>query len=187
MRRALLGLGILVLAGCAKPLEVSSITEIKPGPGASGFDVYATRRQTGEQVPAFAGEQLVEVRTYRVTEDGAGAQEEFAGAACELKASNFSADVVSPAKVRVPIYRQASSVLSVACKKDGFVPKMESVSVVNVSKNERYAMAAGTGVIGLAVAMTANAVADPNTEDYKYPIARIVMPPVPASGARKKD
>ena len=187
MRRALVGFAVLVLTGCVKPMEVSSITEIKPGPGATGFDVYAARRQTGEQVPAFAGEQLVEVRSFKTTEDGAGVQEEMAGAACEVRASNFSADVVTPAKVRVPIYRQASSVLSVACRKDGFAPKMESVSVVNVSRSQRYAMGGSGGVIGIAVALTADAMADPNADNYNYPLARIVMTPVAAVVASKKE
>jgi hypothetical protein len=87
MRLGLLA-SVLLMAGCAKPMEVGSITEIKPPPGSQGVDVYAAQRAQGQAVPEFAGDQIVEVRSYHA--DSADQQEtgEFTGANCKLTASN---------------------------------------------------------------------------------------------------
>lgn len=97
-----------LLAGCAKPsLEVGSITEIKAPSGSIGSDVYASRRVAGEQVPGFAGGQIVEVRTYHSKErfEGGGTSDEISGARCKMTARDFSAEFITPAKGRVLIYR----------------------------------------------------------------------------------
>jgi hypothetical protein len=164
-----------LLSGCAKPLEVSSITEIKPPPGTQGVDVYAARRNAGEAVPAFAGDQLIEVRTFSEPQEGSGVGDEFAGASCKLSARDFSADVVTPAKVRVPIYRAQSSPLAVQCTKDGFKPKMTEVTAYNETKQSRYNSAGGGGVIGFLVVTAINAASDETTHDFKYPVARVAM------------
>ena len=176
MRLKLVGLIVIAaLAGCAKPLEVSSITEIKSGPGANGLDVYAGRRASGETVPEFSGEQILDIRTFTTSDDNQMASQEFAGAQCEVKASNFIAEMVSPAKVRVPLYRDATSPLSVSCRMDGFQPKLVTTTVVNATRNDRYAMGANAGVIGLAVALTADAIADAKQDTYKYQPVRVEM------------
>lgn len=177
MRRlaAIGGVWIAVLvSGCAKPLEVSSITEIKPQAGATGLDVYASRRAKGEQVPELAGDQIVEVRTYSEA-DGSTGQEEIPGAQCRLSTPSFNADFTSPAKVRVPIYRSQSSALAVSCRKDGFNDKLEEVAVFNATKNERLSLGANGGLIGVALALAVNGMSDASQDDFKYPLVRIVM------------
>jgi hypothetical protein len=179
MRGIILAVGaVLLLAGCAKPLEVGSITEIKPPPGTQGVDVYAGRRAAGEKVPDFAGDQLMEVRTFATSSpDGGGTGDEFSGASCKLSARDFSADVTTPAKVRVPVYRAQSSPLAVQCTKEGFKPKMTEVTAFNQTKLERHAGGAG-GLVGFLVVTAINAASDETTHDFKYPVARVEMEPV---------
>lgn len=165
---------LMALSGCAKPLEVSSITEIKPQTGATGLDVYAARRAKGEQVPELAGDQIVEVRTYSEA-DGSVGQEEIPGAQCKLSTPSFNADFTSPAKVRVPIYRSQSSTLAVSCHKDGFTDKLEEVAVFNATKNERLSLGSNGGLIGVALALAVNGMSDASQDDFKYPLVRVIL------------
>jgi len=179
MRKILAVALLLALAGCAKPLEVGSITEIKPPPGTQGVDVYAGRRAAGEKVPEFAGDQIIEVRTFAKTgEDLAG--EEFPGAACKVTARDFSAEITTPAKVRVPIYRAQSSPLAVQCTKDGYKPRMIEVAAFNETKASRYTAAGGGGLVGFLVVTAVNAASDETTHDFKYPVAQVMMEKIAA-------
>lgn len=167
----------IILAGCAKPLEVSSITEIKPQTaGAQGVDVYAGRRASGEAVPAFAGDQLLDIRSYKATEGG-GWGDEFAGAKCKVTARDFAADFSTPAKVRVPVYRAQSSPLAVQCEHDGMKPRMVEVGVYNKTTEERMSAAAGAGAIGILTMAVVNAASDTSTHDFAYPMVRVIMEP----------
>jgi len=168
---------LLITTGCAKPLEVASISEIKPPPGAGGIDVYAARRAAGEPVPEFAGEQLLEIRSYREPEDSQVAPLEFAGAACQVKASNFTADVVTPAKLRVPLYRNATSPLGVSCQMEGYQPRMVTSGVHNISQQQRYRTGSSVGLIGAAVALAADTLADKSQDEYRYRIIQVQMAP----------
>lgn len=176
MRALIAGLGVMVLtSGCAM-MEVGSITEIKPGPGAVGLDVYAGRRQTGEPVPAFAGEQIVEIRSYSHGYTNPDTQtHELAGVACDVSASNFTASVVTPAKLRVPIYGQASSPLALQCNKPGFKPKLVTAAVQNVSRSQRMGMGASGGVIGVAAALVAEGMSNPANDEFKYQTVMVEM------------
>jgi hypothetical protein len=160
---------VLLTAACAKPLEVGSITEIKPRTaGAQGLDVYAKRRAAGEALPAMAGDQVVEVRTYSAgTPDKA--REEMAGAACSLSTGDFVADFTTPAKVRVPNYRDKSSVLAVSCDKPGYQRKLEEVAVYNATKANNLAAGSGAGVVGLVVALAVNEMGDTSAHTFIYP------------------
>jgi hypothetical protein len=177
MRRIMVLGVLLLLAGCAKPLEVGSITEIKPPPGTQGVDIYASRRAAGEKVPDFAGDQLMEVRTFAQTEGG-GSGDEFAGAQCKVSSRDFSADVTTPAKIRVPVYRAQSSPLAVQCTKDGFKPKLAEVAVFNETKAGRMQSAGNGGLIGVLMVTAINAASDETTHDFKYPVARVLMEPL---------
>ncbi len=184
MRKAILGL-ILAgtgLAGCATPLEVGRITEINAPPGSQGIDVYASRRIAGEKVPEFAGDQIVEVRTY--ARDDNGVREELAGASCALSARDFTANLTTPAKVRVPIYRAQSSPLSVRCEKAGFMPKLKDVGVFGETTATRLNNGASAGLIGFVVMAAVDAATDPATHDYKYPKIELELarPPRGSSG-----
>lgn len=177
MARLTVGLvmGAMVLAGCATPLEVSSISEIKPKNGAAGIDVYSPRRQKGESVPEFAGDQLLDVRSYKY-EDGKG-QVEFAGAECSVTGSEFAAEVVTPARLRVPLYRSQTSALSVSCTKDGLQKKSVVVEAYDVVRTERLSRGANAGLIGVALSAGADALADNTKNEWKYHAAKVVMEP----------
>lgn len=180
VKAAIAALMGLVLTGCAKPLEVASITEIKPPPGSQGLDIYASRRNAGEKVPDFAGDQVVDVRSY-VMSEGGGTGDEFAGATCELKSRDFSVNLTTPAKVRVPIYRAQSSPLTVQCQKDGFEPKLAEASVFNVTKEERLQQGASGGVVGVLFVAAINAASDETTHDFAYPTIKVLMTPLGAA------
>ena len=167
----------ILVAGCAAPLDVSSISEINPKGGQTGLDVYATRRQKGDAVPEFAGDQLLEIRSYRY-EDGKG-RVEFAGAACAVTGSEFNADVVTPARLRVPLYRAQSGALSVSCSKDGLAKKSVVVEAYDVVRAERMSRGAGGGLIGVALSAGVDALADNSKNAWKYRDAHVVMEPAP--------
>lgn len=171
---------VLCLAGCAKPLEVASITEIKTPPGTRGIDIYAERRAKGEKVPDFAGDQIVEVRAFVQPPDGPTG-DELAGARCKVGARDFSAEVVTPAKVRVPIYRIHSSPIAVSCEREGYKPRMVEVAAYNATKAERLNGAANGGVVGVLLVTAINAASDETTHDFRYPPARVAMEPVAAA------
>lgn len=176
MKHLRLGIaGLALLTGCAAPLEVASITEIKPAEAGSGFDVYAERRSRGEQVPEFAGDQVLELRTY---EDRSGqGRTELAGADCTVKANNFSAEATTPAKVRVPLYRGQSSTLSVSCGKPGYKSRMVEAAPFDSTRNDRYSSGAGGGLVGVAVVAAFDAMSDNSKNDWRYSPVQIVLEP----------
>ncbi len=162
-----------LLVGCAAPMEVSSITEIRPSEPGTGLDVYAARRTRGEQVPAFAGDQILEVRSYEEKPDQARA--EMAGANCVVKASNFTANVTTPTKVRVPLYHGQSSTLSVSCEKQGYKSRMVEAVPFDATRSARYAGAAGGGLIGVAVVAAFDAASDNTKNDWRYQPVQVVL------------
>jgi hypothetical protein len=175
LRRLPLFVGLAVLAaGCAKPLEVSNITEIKPHTGSKGLDVYEPKRLAGKSaVPEFAGDQLVEVRTYTYKDDSG--EVEIAGATCSLSAADYSATMQTPAKVRVPLYRGQSSTLAVACEMPGYKKRMVTISPYDATRSARYGAGAGTGLIGFVAVTAIDAFSDNTKNEWRYPLARVVL------------
>jgi hypothetical protein len=173
-----------------KLMEVGSISEIRPNSGGGpGLDVYATRRRAGEKVPELAGDQILDVRTFVSAEGPFGneiAGEEFAGARCTVKARDYSAQVTTPARLRVPIYRLESSALSVACERDAFEPRSLVLEVYNKTKADRYAAASGNGVAGLVVMAAINEMSDETKHEFAYPSARVIMTPRQTTAAVPK-
>ncbi len=185
MRAAILVVLAGALAGCAaKPLEVGSITSIKPHNGATGTDVYAHQRAAGADVPTFGGDQILEVRTYIDTEDEG--RIETAGADCTVSAGSFTASMITPAKVRVPLYRNQSESLSVQCHKAGYKQRMITLKAYDKKRADRFrgmtSAGAGGGIIGAvttaAVAGIVDATADNSENVWHYPPARIDLEPL---------
>jgi hypothetical protein len=177
-----------LLAGCGAPgLEVARVTDIRPSNKAAGLDVYAERRRAGDKVPDFSGDQLVDVRSYREREESGYSDEEFAGAKCAVKARDYAADVVTPARIRVPLYRQESSPLSVSCQHPDYQPRSIVLDVYNKTKQDNYAAASGNGLVGLLVMAAINEMSDEKGHTFAYPIARLVMKPVPKGGKARRD
>src|SRR5689334_5482874 len=179
VRRLVTGLTILgglCLGGCAAPLAVSSVTDIRSSTGSRGIDVYETKRRADASVPEFAGDQLVEVRTYQNSGQG---EVEMAGAACSLAATGFSANMTSPAKVRVPLYRGQSSTLAVTCQMPGFQKRMVTVAPFDATRASRLASGAGGGLLGAVIVAGIDAAADNTKNDWRYPVAKVVMEAVP--------
>jgi hypothetical protein len=187
MHRILSFFILLFLAGCsAKHLEVSEVTAVKPTNGAAGLDVYEKRRKAGEQVPDFAGDQLVTIRTF--TEKEGGFQgEEFPGAKCKLEARDFSAEVTSPAKVRVPIYRAQSSPLSVVCEHPEYKKKTVERNVFNKTKNERLSMGSSAGLAGVLIMAVVNEASDTTNDDFLYGDVHMLMTPLDPKKAKRKS
>ncbi len=154
-------------------MDIDSVTEIKPAEADAGFDVYAARRMRGEQVPEFAGDQLLEVRSYE--DKSEGGRVEMAGAQCVVKASNFSADVTTPGKVRLPLYRRQSSTLSVSCSKPGYKPRMVETTPYDWTRKGRYGDAARGGVVGVAVTAAFDAMTDNSKNHWLYPPVAVVL------------
>jgi hypothetical protein len=176
MRTLIIVLCSLVLTGCAKPLEVTSITEINGLTGGRGVDVHEVRRASGEPgVPQFAGDQLLEVRTYAIR-PGSG-EVEIAGADCSLSAADFNATMTTPAKVRVPLYRNQSSTLAVTCQMPGYQQKMITVGAIDVTRQQRMASGAGAGIIGVLTTVAVDSFADNSQNTWQYPLARLVLEP----------
>ena len=171
------------LAACAKPLEVASITAVKSHTGSKGLDVHEAKRQAGQAgVPEFAGDQLVEVRSYSYI-DGEG-EKEMAGATCTLSAAEFSATLETPAKVRVPLYRGQSSVLAVSCDKQGFRKRSITVEPYDAIRQQRYSSPATGSLLGVVATVAIDAMADNTKNDWRYPLAKVVMEPEKAAKVR---
>ena len=172
----------VMVSGCAKPMEVSSITRISPTNGATGIDVYAERRRRGEKVPEYAGDQIVPVRTYRASEEGFRGKE-FAGANCVMEANGFRASFTTPAKVRVPVYRAKSSALSIRCEHPNYKPKLVETAVYNKTQSDRLSAGANGGLAGVLVMAVVNGVSDSTQDTYIYAPVQVIMTPRP--GTRK--
>ena len=99
----------------------------------------------------------------------------MAGAACSLAATGFSATMTSPAKVRVPLYRGQSSTLAVTCQMPGFQKRMVTVAPFDATRASRLASGSGGGLIGAVAVAAIDAAADNSNNDWRYPVARVVM------------
>lgn len=154
-------------------MEVASVTEIKPTEPGAEFDVYAEGRRRGEKVPEFAGDQLLEVRAYEVKQ-GEG-RKELAGAHCSLKSIKFSAEATTPAKVRVPLYRNQQSTLAVTCHKPGYKSRMIESHAFDATKSGRLASGSAGGVVGVVFMAAVNAASDDSKNVWLYSPISVVL------------
>ena len=181
VRKAILLLGIIFLAGCqAKKLPLAHTSVVTPTlAGASGVDVYAARRQNGEAVPSYRGDQFVEVRSYtkqQVKNSSRKKQVEFAGAQCGISGSGFKGEITTPAKIRVPIYGHESSELAVRCAAEGKTPVVRTVRAYNKTKSDRLKGSGSGGVLGVVLVAAINAASDEKKHVFLYPEVAVQFP-----------
>lgn len=75
---------------------------------------------------------------------------EISGVPCELIGSGFSARVVTPASVNVPVYGLRSKAIYVKCTYKG-QEKDVSLAAVNITENKAMASGAGGGLLGVII------------------------------------
>lgn len=177
MWRVILPTLSVVLIGCAKPLDIATVTQIKSHTGSQSIDVFEPQRRRGTVgIPDYAGDQFVEVRTYTInTKQGFV---ELGGAKCDLSAARYSATMTTPARVRVPLYRGSSSVLGIACEKPGYRNRHITLAPVDIDRQERHANTKRDTESGAAIAALIDATADNSMNEWRYPQARIILYPV---------
>ena len=180
LRKAILLLSIVFLVGCqAKKLPLSSTSVVTPTlAGASGVDVYAAKRQNGEAVPTYRGDQFVEVRSYAkqsVKNSSRKKNVEFGGARCALSGSGFEGNITTPAKIRVPIYGHESSELAVRCAADGYRPTVRTVRAFNKTKSDRLKGSGSGGVLGVVLVAAINAASDEKKHVFLYPEVAVLL------------
>ena len=173
MRILCLTAAALVLVGCqTKKLPISETATISPTfKDADGIDVFAGKRRNGEAVPAYRGDQFIEVRSFQhrpVKNTPHTRKTEFAGARCVLSGTGFEGNVTTPSKIRVPIYGYESSELAVRCVADGYQPVVKTVRAINKTKSDRFASASGAGLIGVFVVAAVNAASDETKHVFLY-------------------
>ncbi len=174
MRNFLLVFLVSILSGCAKTyLPVNNVVTVNSTfPGASGLDVYAGKRANGEDVPAYRGDQLVEVRSFvKRFDKGAKRKKtvEFTGAKCELTGTGFKAAFTTPSKVRLPIYGNESSELAIRCISEGRDPVLVTRRAYNKTKTDRLNHSASAGLLGVVAMGTINAMSNDKKHVFLYP------------------
>lgn len=133
---------------------------------ASGLDVYARQRSRGNPVPAFRGQNTVQVRTWGATEGSSRA--ELSGVQCNLDSGVYTASFTTPANIIVPDYGPNSPALFVRCTA-GATSGSVTASVVNMTAQQRNASAAGTGLLGAIIIGAVNeANRDNLNDDFGY-------------------
>ena len=80
----------------------------------------------------------------------ATADKEITGVPCEVTGSGFSARVVTPAAVNVPVYGLRSKAIYVECTYNGQV-KDVSLAAVNITENKALANGASGGLLGVII------------------------------------
>lgn len=158
----------LTVMGCEQAEITQPPINITPTVQADavGLDVYARPRSRGNPVPAFRGQNTVQVRTWGDTE-GSG-RTELSGVSCNLDSGVYRAQFTTPANVIVPDYGPSSPALFVRCTtatQSGSV----TASVVNMTAQQRSQSAAGTGLLGAIIIGAVNeANRDNLNDDFGY-------------------
>ncbi len=166
---------IAALAVCAATFWGCTQAEITQPPvlvtpnnaaDAVGLDVYARPRSRGNPVPAFRGQNTVQVRTFGPTSDGGRA--ELSGVQCALDSGVYKATFATPANVVVPDYGPNSPALFVRCTHNDTSGSV-TATTVNLTAQQRNASAAGTGLLGAIIIGAVNeANRDNLNDDFGY-------------------
>lgn len=162
-RTALIAVAAAVI-GCTQAEITQPPVLVVPNDRASaaGLDVYARQRSRGNPVPAFRGQNTVQVRTW-ASVDGSG-RSEVSGVGCTLDSGVYKAQFITPANVIVPNYGPNSPALFVRCV-SGEQSGSETRSVVNMTAQQRTQSAAGTGLLGAIVIGAVNEANRDNLND----------------------
>ena len=168
--RKFLSLAVLAgaLLGCAQAEITQPPIIVTPNvaSNAVGLDVYARQRSRGNPVPAFRGQNTVQVRTFGPLADGG--RGEISGVQCQLDSGVYKAAFTTPANVVVPDYGPNSPALFVRCTTPSTSGSVTS-SVVNMTAQQRNASAAGTGILGAIIIGAVNeANRDNLNDDFGY-------------------
>jgi len=175
LKLALTSFAALFLAACAQnkpaaPLGgVSSVTMIK-----TDDDHYKKLAEN------YKGEQTFEVRTvHSEGGDAWTAPPEITGATCEVKHEYFTASVVTPHAIRVPLYGSQTREFTVTCEKNGFQQSVQIIGPYNVSQANRTGTGVqAAGLLGLLVAQMINEASDPEDDQFEYLPVAVRLAPV---------
>lgn len=161
------GLALALLTACTQAEITQPPINITPsGPGAVGLDVYASARNRGNPVPAFRGQNTVQVRTWGPSSDGG--RTELTGVGCSLDSGVYTARFSTPANIIVPDYGPNSPALFIRCTTDSASGSV-TANVVNLTAQQRSASAVGTGLLGAIVIGAVNeANRDNLNDDFGY-------------------
>ena len=84
----------------------------------------------------------------------------------------------------MPLYRGQSSQLAASCELPGY--QMITVAALDVTRSQRLASGANGGLVGVLAVNAIDAMSDNTKNEWRYPVARVVLEPLPqktASGA----
>jgi hypothetical protein len=133
---------------------------------AVGIDVYARQRSRGNPVPAFRGQNTVQIRA--LDQSNGGGSSELVGVLCTLDSGIYKAQFTTPANLIVPDYGPNSPAIFVRCTTASTSGSVTS-SVVNMTAQQRSSSAAGTGLLGAIVIGAVNeANRDNLNDDFGY-------------------
>ena len=162
----------LALFGCSAADVMTAPIMVNPKNAASalGIDVYAQARSMGQAVPAFRGQETVEVRTYKGTQ-------EVTGPVCNLDSGVYYASFSTPANVVVPDYGPNSPAIFVKCEAQGLLGTT-TVDAYNYSAHQRNWGSVGTGVLGaIVIGAVSAATRNEQVDEFRYPKISVKMKP----------
>lgn len=156
------------LVGCTQAEITQPPITVTPNVArdAVGIDVYARPRSAGNPVPAFRGQNTVQIRTQGKLNDGGFG--EISGVPCILDSGVYKAAFTTPANLIVPDYGPNSPALFVRCTTDTTSGSI-TANVLNLTAQQRNASAAGTGLLGAIIIGAVNeANRDNLNDDFGY-------------------
>lgn len=158
----------MALLGCAQAEITQPPISVTPNVArdAVGIDVYARPRSAGNPVPAFRGQNTVQIRTHGQLNDGGFG--EISGVPCLLDSGVYKATFTTPANLIVPDYGPNSPAVFVRCTRDATSGSV-TANAVNMTAQQRSASAAGTGLLGAIIIGAVNeANRDNLNDDFGY-------------------
>jgi hypothetical protein len=155
---------VLTIMGCEQAEITQPPINIVPNVQADavGLDVYARPRSRGNPVPAFRGQNTVQIRTWGESEGSA--RSELTGVPCNLDSGVYKAQFTTPANVIVPNYGPSSPALFVRCTTESQSGSV-TATVVNMTAQQRSQSAAGTGLLGAIIIGAVNEANRDNLND----------------------